>query len=205
MNFEAAVSAAAHAADDAVASAMRKLKYGRVVDEDDLTGYLVGQLDAKIDGQIGGLHWSSSILRHRGGKAAHEKKFGADILIHVQFDTSTHFYSKGILIQAKRANRDTWMSPREHSDLIAQCNKMLAVTPAAFVFDYTPGEMRCGSALKISGTKSRNLFAECDWTSYRFFLELFRCPIGDPKFTSANILDFDAANVLALQARGDLG
>jgi hypothetical protein len=47
------------------------------------------------------------------------------------------------------------------------------------------------------------LYDQCSWTAYRFFLEFFRCPIGDLTIKSANVDDL-AAHGLALQGKGNL-
>lgn len=73
-SLEQAFQDAAHTADRAVSAAMLKYSNGLVTDEDDITGVLIGQLDAAFDDEIGGITWSSSILRHRKGVAAQEKK-----------------------------------------------------------------------------------------------------------------------------------
>lgn len=199
---------AAHSAEQAVLRAMEKYRDGLVTDEDDLTGVLVGSLDAEFSGigvsDIGGLQWSSSILRHRKGVAAEEKRIGADMIIHVRVDTPIQTYSKAVLVQAKRHQPGDQMSTKERNELLGQCKKMLAVTPAAFVFDYAKGEMRCASATKIAGSTNNDLYAACNWTAYRFFLELFRCPIGDPRITSAKAADLPVPIVLKLAGTGDL-
>ena len=89
MTFEEATRDAAHAAHGAVTKALEPLTYGRKVDEDDLTGILVGRIGAALDGEIGGLRWKCSILRHRKARAAEEKKYGADLLMHVTMHTPT--------------------------------------------------------------------------------------------------------------------
>jgi hypothetical protein len=89
MTFAQATREAALAAQKAVTNATERVRLGRLIDEDDLTGILVGQLDAALKGNIGGLEWDCSILRHRGGVAAEEKRFGADLLLHVKMNTST--------------------------------------------------------------------------------------------------------------------
>ena len=152
MTFEEATREAALAANAAVARAMNKYASRRVKHEDDLTGILIGQLDAALEGEIGGLSWDASILSHRSGKAAEESKIGADLLIHVTMDTPTQTYSKGVLVQAKRLEPDQSMSGRDHGELINQCKRMLKYTPAAFVFNYAKGSMRCGPATKIAGS-----------------------------------------------------
>ncbi|OCJ15273.1 hypothetical protein A6U87_24430 [Rhizobium sp. AC44/96] len=204
MGFDDAMREAAKAADNAVARAMRKYRDGLTVDEDDLTGVLIGSLDAEFDRNIAGIQWSSSILRHRKGSAAEEKRIGADMVFHIALTTPLVKYSKAVLIQAKRHQPGMLMTQNEHHDLGAQCSKMLAVTPASFVFDYTTSGMRCGSASKIYGSTNRDLYDACKWTSYRFFLEFFRSSIGDPRLTSAKVADLPVPLVLNLSAQGDV-
>lgn len=204
MTFEEATREAALAAHKAVTKAMERVRYGRRVDEDDLTGILVGRLDAALEGEIGGLKWDCTILRHRRGSAAEEKEIGADLLLHVKMNTPTQTYSKGLLVQAKKVGPDRNMSRQEHTDLVKQCEKMLAITPAAFVFDYGNGNVRCGPASRIAGATSHELYRICGWTSYRFFLEFFRSPIGDPRITSALVDDLPTAWGLEIRAEGTL-
>ena len=203
VDFEETIRQAAKRADRAVNRAMTKYAHSLVTDEDDLTGILVGNLDSELDGQIGGLTWSTSIVRHRKGVAAEERAIGADLVIYVSFQTSQRIYSKGVLIQAKRVEPGTPMDNTPHQELVEQCRKMLTVTPSAFVFDYARGSMRCAAASRIAGTTNRVLYEECNWTSYRFFLELFRCPIGDPRLTSARVRDLPVPIVLEIKATGD--
>lgn len=203
MDFEETVKEAARRADRAVRRAMKKYGAGLVTDEDDLTGVLIGELDAALDGQIGGLTWSTSVVRHRKGTAAEEKATGADMVIHVSFKTRQRRYAKGVLVQAKRVEPEAEMRAAAHKELVRQCGTMLSVTPAAFVFDYTQGVMRCGAATRIAGSTNRVLYDECSWTSYRFFLELFRCPVGDPRLTSARVRDLLVPTVLEITARDD--
>jgi hypothetical protein len=203
MEFEDSIRKAASRADRAVNRAMEKYRRGEVTDEDDLTGVLVGNLDTELDGLIGDLRWSTAILRHRRGVASEERAIGADIVIHVNFETRARKYSKGVLVQAKRVEPGQELSGSGHAELVSQCNDMLRVTPASFVFDYAKGSMRCGPASRIAGTSNRNLYNECIWTSYRFFLELFRCPVGDPRLTSALVRELPVPTVVKIDASGD--
>jgi hypothetical protein len=190
MIHEDSLTEAARRAERAVNRAMGK--YARApksIHEDDLTGVLIGNLDAEIEGRIGGLEWSSTILHHRRGSAAEEARIGADILLHVSLKTPQLSYSKGALIQAKRFEPGQVLPTDKANDLREQCDKMLSVTPASFVFNYARGSMRCGSATAISGLTDISLYYDCVWTSYRFFLEFFRCPVGDPRITTANVQD----------------
>ena len=200
--------AAARLANQAVIRAMGKYRDGFVTDEDDLTGVLIGNLDTTFSNSsvsdLNGIRWSSSILRHRKGVAAEEKRVGADMIIHVSLTSPIQIYSKAVLVQAKRHEPGSLMKSTEHQELVDQCKKMLAVTPSSFVFDYAKGRMRCGSATKVAGSRNMNLYSACDWTSYRFFLELFRCPVGDPNITSAKAIDLPVPTVLELKGVGEL-
>lgn len=198
-SLEEAFREAAHAADRAVSAAMEKYADGLVTDEDDITGALIGRLDAAFDDRIGGVSWSSSILRHRKGVAAQEKKAGADMLIHVAIKTPQLTYSKGVLIQSKRIDDGAAMTAAGHKELVDQCDKMLNITPASFVFNYTKSEMRCASANRIAGASNRILNNSCNLTSYRFFLELFRCTTGDRNITSAKFDDLKIPQGIAIK------
>ena len=202
-SLEQAFREAARAADRAVNASMQKYADGLTTDEDDITGVLIGRLDAAFDGEIGGFTWSSSILRHRKGVAAQEKKAGADMLFHVSIKTPQLTYSKGVLIQSKRIDESIAMTANGHKELLGQCEKMLDITPASFVFNYTKSGMRCASAMKIAGASSRVLSDSCNLTSYRFFLELFRCTTGDRNITSAKFDDLQIPQGIAI--KGTLG
>lgn len=201
--LEEAFRQAAQAADLAVKASMEKYAHGHVTDEDDITGVLIGRLDTAFDGNIGDINWSSSILRHRKGLAAQEKKVGADMLIHVAIKSPQLTYSKGVLIQSKRVDDGVEMTASSHKDLLRQCDKMLEITPDSFVFNYTKTGMRCGSANRIAGASSRILNDSCNLTSYRFFLELFRCTTGDRRITSANFDDLKIPQGIAI--KGTIG
>src|ERR1700677_5008396 len=81
---------------------------------------------------------------------------------------------------------------------------MLAVTPAAFVFGYGNGTARCGSASRIYGASSHDLYKSCRWTSYRFFIEYFRSPIGDHLINSSFVEDLPPPYELLIRAEGNL-
>ena|ERR1700730_4216875 len=189
MTFDEVTKAAAKKAAEAVNITVENFKKKYVYDEDDVTGFLVGSLRTTFHGtQLGGVNLDASILRHRRGVAAEEREYGADLLIHVTMDTPTQKYSKGVLVQAKKSEPDDYWSARKRGILIEQCNKMLDVTPAAFVLNYSAQGFRCGAATRVAGaTNAFSIAYLCGWTPYRFFLELFRCPIGDPRISSARV------------------
>lgn len=175
MTFDEAMREAALRAELAVDRTMSKYARGGVTDEPEITGVLVGQLDAAFDGaQTGGLTWQSTIVRNGKGTAAEEKRTGADLLLHVKVSTPAQTYSKGVLIQAKRAEWDE--SIVDLSRLQAQCLTMLSRTAASFVFVYARGTMRCGSATRFSGTRDPRIYRQATWRSYRFFFGIIPLP-----------------------------
>lgn len=206
MTFEELTKQAARLADRATSRAMRDMTDHYAYDEDDVTGVLVGRLHTEFENSdLEGVRLRAKILRHRKGVAAEERRIGADLLIHVGMDTSTQSYSKGVLIQAKKGEATDHWSNRWRTDLVDQCAKMLNITPAAFVFSYGRDGLRCGAATRIMGAKSKaGLRYLCNWTSYRFFLELLRCPVGDPRISSANLDDLPVPFALELSFSGDL-
>lgn len=177
---------------------MQKYSNGLVTDEDDITGALIGRLDAAFDEKLVvslGLHPFSDTVRCR---CTREESWCRHAVSRLNRNASAHLF-KGVLIQSKRIDEGTAMTADGHKELLGQCDKMLNITPASFVFNYTKSEMRCASATKISGTSSRILNDSCNLTSYRFFLELFRCTTGDRNITSAKFDDLQIPQGIAIK------
>ena len=128
---------------------------------------------------------------------------GADLLIHVSLETPTEKYSKGVLIQAKRAEADEVLAASEVGRLRNQCSTMIGHTASSFVFSYARDSMRCGPATRFTASEDGRIYHRCTWTSYRFFLELFRCPIGDPKISSASVKALPVPNIIHLKGSGE--
>jgi hypothetical protein len=206
MTFNEVTKKAAQVAATAVDATMKRYKRRYIHDEDDITGVLVGSLQTALDhSPIEGIELSASILRHRGGVAAEELRYGADMLFHVSMDTTTQELSKGVLIQAKRSEPTDYWSTSAKNELVDQCNRMLDVTAAAFVFNYSVDGMRCGAAARVVGAKGpQSVKYLCGWTPYRFFLEFFRCPAGDPRITSARVDDLAVPFGLDIRISGEI-
>lgn len=201
MTFDEAMAEVAHKADEVSSDSMQQLAYGTVKHEDDLTGDLVGALRERLkDFRVQGLHFNTAILTHR--RSGEEGTYGADILIHVKMHTPEQSYSKGVLIQAKRIGPTESMKSKQHEELKGQCRKMLKFTSAAFVFVYDKAGLRTTSATKVIGSTKSDLYGRSEWTSYRFFLELFRCPVGDPRITSAGVRRIKPRYTLRITGQG---
>lgn len=203
MKFDDAMREIAHLAADGSKVAMSKLASGKIKHEDDLTGALGQAIEDRVNGaQTGGVTWDYSILTHR--RSGEEGKYGADLLIHVKLDTPTYKYSKGVLVQAKRIGPTENMTSNMFEDLKKQCKKMTDYSPSSFVFGYDARGLRAAAATKIAGSADRGLYDQCNWTAYRFFLELFRCPVGDKRITSANVAHLVPRFGFAVTGKGTL-
>ena len=200
MDFEDSIKEAARRADAATRDAMAAYRDETVEYEPVITGGLATSLRTALNGQIQDLIWSAHVLKSGTGSGREETPIGADLLIHVQFDTPSLKYSKGVLVQAKRLEPAVTMTTDQYSELVEQCKKMLKVTIASFVFDYARVGMRCAPASLVIRSDMRELYSQCAWTPYRFFLELFRSFIGDPNITSAKVRDLNVPDKLELKA-----
>lgn len=203
MNFRDATREAALRASAATLAVMRRYAHGNYTDEDDISPALIERLHMELDEKVGGLRWQGSIMRHRAGVANEEGRTGADMAIFFELDTPTHKFKKGLLIQAKRTEPDQFLTASALQALRHQCDKMLAITPSSFIFNYAREGLRTAPASKISGCNNLKLYDECDWTAYRFFFEFFRSPIGDPRFKSSLARDLPVPIVLELYATGE--
>ena|SRR5579862_6494580 len=203
MTFDEAMRKIAHLAAEGAHIAMEKLGSGRIKHEDDLAGALGQAIEDRVNGaRTGGVTWDYSVLTHR--RSGEESRYGADLLIHVGLKTDQYNYSKGILAQSKRIGPGENMPSRDFDDLKTQCGKMIRHSPASFVFGFDPLGLRAASATKIVGSTGRAVYDQCDWTAYRLFLELFRCPIGDPRITSANVDDLAPRYGFSIRGSGRL-
>jgi hypothetical protein len=203
MDFEDALRAAAHRADQAAWEAMQAYADGTVDYEPSITGGLATGLRTALNRRISSLTWTAHVMKTGRGVGSEENPTGADLLIHVRLATPTISYSKGVLVQAKRVESGEIMDRSRYEELVGQCHQMLNITAASFVFDYAKAGMRCISASSIVDSNLRNLHEQCPWTPYRFFLELFRCPVGDPSITSAQVSDLPIPNKLELKASSE--
>ncbi|MBU8876558.1 hypothetical protein KQ910_22485 [Reyranella sp. MMS21-HV4-11] len=202
MKFREMAYKAAGRANAAVAGATRNYIAGIYPREEDITAGLITLLTNNFSGRkFADFKWSARIMNRGPGSANQEGKTGADMLLHVKIDTPTISYSKGVLIQAKRKDDGAALATADHTDLVNQCSKMLDISASSFVVNYSKKGMRFASASIVRDSSDKVLSNMCVWSSHRFFLELFRCPIGDPRITSAR---YDALPGVEIVGEGAL-
>jgi hypothetical protein len=161
MYYSDAIREAARRADEATRDAIAAHEDDTLPYEPHITSGLATLLRKELNGEIEGLLWTSHVMKSGSGSGAEETPTGADLLVHVAFNTPELKYSKGVLIQAKRVEPGQVMDKDPYNELVDQCEKMLAITAASFVFDYAKGGMRCGAASAIAKSKNRELYEQC--------------------------------------------
>ena len=96
------------------------------------------------------------------------------------------------------------IAQRDQSRLIEQCNRMLDVTPAAFVFNYSVDGCDVGQlpewqerrGLKVSDTCAGGHLTASSW--------VLPLPVSDPKITSARIADLAIPVALDIKLTGEI-
>jgi hypothetical protein len=157
------------------------------------------------------LIWQAHTLRSGSRSAAHEKRFGADVLGVLTINTPAYRATKGFLAQAKRAEPGVPFSKSRWGGLIDQCDKMLAVTPDSFVMAYSKKwGVSFFSAQAVRSFSGRDLYELYDMSVRSFFERHIESFIGDRRLNAPNIhvlerLHLDeapraSAHVLHLQA-----
>jgi hypothetical protein len=227
----AAVAEVLQEAEDALLQPVRE---GRVSQEPDMTSRLAQSIEIisrTVDDVTIELHVVDSL-----GPNAAERDLGADIVGVVRIEVGELRLSKGFLAQSKRSGTQgvsfkkadatnhhyshwlyrgplelehsgTVSVSRPSSDLEEQCDNMLRVTPAAFVFVYDENQVAVVGAsavraLRNRPTKTRARIPVGTKRLDDFYINLVDCFIGDPKLTAA---DREAVKALAASNRARTG
>jgi hypothetical protein len=193
----------------AARQALQDLEDGRVQQEPAFTDRFIAYVQSQLHGRsLAGVCWSAVTLPDRGRNSA-ESQLGADLLSVVRFDLPGFSVTKGFLAQAKLVEPATSFSTAESQKLKEQCEKMLAVSPASFVFLYSlQSGVQVVPAIEVVGARDCNPHELTTRSIPQFFTEHFECFIGDRRFSAADgrqleILreEYRARRVLALVAR----
>lgn len=203
------VRAIAQEIEDSALRAFESYRSGDTCEEPQITDRIFGAIQEGLHHKpVGGLIWKARTLRTGRGKAAEEKRHGADILGVLDISTSEYNVKKGFLAQAKRAEPSVQFSSKDWNRLKEQCEVMLERTPDSFVLIYSKEKgIRFFPANSVIGLKSRNIFDLYDRSVASFFELHLECFIGDRRLHSTDIktldtlLDFHVERVFELSAR----
>lgn len=151
-------------------------------DEEDFTSQMLSAIRAGlVRVHLEGLEWTSSVLKRQ----TEEPLIGADFagLLSMQLDGFE--VTKGFLAQAKMAG------PRRQIDtkkLKSQAEDMLTYSLASYVFLYRPSGVAVVPAVAVVAADGDPRQVQ-EWPLDDFFLEHFRCFIGDPKLGAADVVE----------------
>ena len=136
--------------------------------------------DESEDGFVfNGVSWRAHVLRTGRGRAAEEKRHGADLMGVLDIAVPDYRVKKGFLVQAKK-ERSLGSNKNEWERLRNQCETMLRRTPESFVFVYSPSRrIRAFSACAVLGLETRNIFDLYHKSMYTFFSTHLQSFIGD--------------------------
>ena len=189
---------------------MDAYRRSRITDEPHITDRLLGAIESRIRhlrfgpvaSSAGGrglrlpILWEAMTLRSGPHSAAHEQRYGADILGVFSAQLPDYNISKGFLAQAKRAEPGVDFPRNEWVRLIQQCERMLTCSPDSFVIVYSKKlDVRFFSALAVTSLKGRDLFDLYSMATSAFFTRHFQSFIGDRRLDNPVIEVLDRLQV----------
>lgn len=189
LDFSRKVAAAARMSIDDMNS-------GRAQHEPAVTDRFIAYLQSEVrKSKRSSFQWSAMTLTDRGPNSQ-ERRYGADFLGSLEINLPSFSVRKGFLAQAKRVEPGQSFSKPELNMLVSQCNDMLQLSAASYVFLYSVIDgFSVVPALAIVAAQRTTSFNPHELTNkpiQKFFSEHFECFIGDRSLSIANINTLDA-------------
>lgn len=188
-------------------SAVEDLRQGLVEQEPHLTDRLLGRITQAVDEyRSKGVRWSAKTLTDHG-RGTQEKSYGADFVGVLDIDLPDYKVKKGFLAQAKLL-RSKRMPIGEFRRLVSQCQKMLDLSLAAFVFHQSVYGIRVIPAIAVVASNRPEILFDPDGlysrSIGRFYEGHFECFYGDRAInrpTNTMLAELEARSLLYLAAR----
>jgi hypothetical protein len=179
------VREAASRIGEAVERVTGALVEGRVEQEPAFTDRMLGSIEHVMSGfESRGVQWQAKTFTDRG-PGAQETRVGADFAGVFTAKLLDFEVNKGFLAQAKLISPGKPMSKKEGKRLREQCDQMLSLSPASFVFLYTPYGVSVVPAISIFSSQHREPHEFYQRSVTRFFEEHFESFIGDRRLHAA--------------------
>ena len=183
------------------------LKEGLVEQEPHLTDRMLGRIAQAMDGyRTKGVTWTAKTLTDHGPNTQ-ERKYGADFVGVLEINIPGYKVKKGFLAQAKLVKAGQ-MKRDEFRRMIGQCEQMLDLSPASFVFHQSPSGIRVIPAIAVVGASGPEVAFSPDVLYSRklntFYEEHFECFIGDRRISEPSektLAQLHARHLLFLAAR----
>ena len=156
---------------------------GRIQEEPDFTSRMLQAIQERLNGRtFKGVLWQSLVTTSHGPNAQ-ERATEADFMGVLSIDLPAYHVHKGFLAQAKRADR---LCRQEMRRLQDQCEHMLRLTPASYVFLYTNGDVRVLPAISVLSADVTSLTGLYSQSIQRFFELHLESFIGDRSLSRAS-------------------
>lgn len=168
---------------------------------------MLGRIAEAMDGfSAKGIRWRAKTLTDRGPHSQ-EKQYGADFAGVLEIDVPGYNVKKGFLAQAKLLRADG-MSDAEFRRMVGQCQQMLELSPASFVFHQSRDGIRVIPAIAVVGSSGPEVAFDPNGVYSRkigrFYEEHFGCFVGDGAISEPTIETLErlrARELLYLAAR----
>lgn len=122
------------------------------------------------------------------GRNSQERKYGADFVGCLEIDLPNFAVKKGFLAQAKKIEPGQSFAPTEWANLVKQCEGMLRLSPASFVFIYSVIDgLSVIPAISVVSAQKCNPHEITNKSVQKFFTEHFDCFVGDQAISFAKI------------------
>lgn len=202
------VREAARRVAEAASMTLDAFRDGRIEQEPAFTDRMLGHIEHTMQGfEAKGVRWGAKTLTDRG-PMSQESVYGADFLGVLDIKLPGYSVSKGFLCQAKMVEIGAYISRSEYNRMRDQCEKMLSLTPASFVFIYSKVGIWVVPAISIIGSDCINPHNLYSRSVARFFEEHFSSFIGDRRIhvphritLAALAEEYHSRNALLLEAR----
>jgi len=191
---------------EAVDDTVEDLKENLIQQEPAFTGNMLTRIMQVMNSvEIKDVRWTAKILTDRGPNAQ-EKTYGADFVGVLHINIPEFKVAKGFLAQAKLLEPSAKIPHGEMQRMKNQCEQMLKLSPASFLFLYSTQGVTVVPAIAIVSSNA-NPYELYRRGVSRFFEEHFESFIGDRRLSCTDIKTIDhlraeytARNALLLKA-----
>lgn len=162
----------------AASSTVEDLRELLIEHEPSFTDRMLGRIAEAMNGfRSRGVYWRAKTLTS-GAPNSQEHRFGADFVAVLSIDLPEYTVNKGFLVQAKLLGKRRFRG-EDRERMVGQCQTMLAMSPASYVFAYSTQGIRVVPATSVVASGRIDMRANYSRSIERFYEEHFACFIGD--------------------------
>jgi len=163
---------------EAASSTVQDLRERLIEHEPQFTDRMLGRIAEAMNGfRSRGVYWRAKTLTS-GAPNSQEHRFGVDFVAVLSIDLPDYVVTKGFLVQAKLLGKRRFRG-EDRERMVGQCQTMLAMSPASYVFVYSGQGIRVMPATSVAASGRIDMNANYSRSIERFYEEHFACFIGD--------------------------